>query len=42
VMSAGPNTIKRKWTVPFDRPRDRSSPEFMALRKQILAEFFEE
>ncbi len=42
VMSVGPKSIKKKWTVPFDRPRDRSSPEFIALRKPILAEFLDD
>jgi sulfonate transport system ATP-binding protein len=42
VMSPGAETIKKKFSVTFDRPRDRTSPAFMALRKEILAEFFGE
>ncbi|MFA4995457.1 MAG: ABC transporter ATP-binding protein [Bdellovibrionales bacterium] len=42
VMSSGSDTIKKKLKVILPRPRDRSSPEFIALRKTILAEFFED
>jgi sulfonate transport system ATP-binding protein len=42
VMSSGPDTIKKKLHVNLARPRDRASPEFMALRKEILADFFED
>ncbi|MDD3370801.1 MAG: ABC transporter ATP-binding protein [Alphaproteobacteria bacterium] len=40
VMSAGPKTIRKKLSVTLPRPRDRNSPEFAALRREILAEFF--
>jgi sulfonate transport system ATP-binding protein len=42
VMSSGDQTIKKRLTIDLDRPRDRTSPDFMALRKEIMAEFFEE
>ena len=40
VMSARPGTIRTRIPVPLDRPRDRSSPEFIAIRRQIFNEFF--
>ena len=42
VMSSRPGTIKRRLTVPLPRPRDRSSPAFVALRREIYREFFTE
>ena len=42
VMSAGPDTIKKRIFVDLDRPRDRTSPAFIGVRKQILAELFED
>jgi len=38
VMTARPGQIKEVFTIPFDRPRDRASVEFAALRKNILTE----
>ncbi|MHB0764743.1 ABC transporter ATP-binding protein [Stutzerimonas sp. NM35] len=40
VMSSRPGTIKTLIPVHLPRPRDRSSLEFMALRRRIYAEFF--
>lgn len=40
VMSARPGTVKTIVPVPLDRPRDRSSPEFITIRKRIFGEFF--
>ena len=42
VMSARPGTIRKRLTVPLRRPRDRSSPDFIALRRAIYREFFTE
>ncbi|AYH45577.1 ABC transporter ATP-binding protein [Azoarcus sp. DN11] len=42
VMSNRPGTIKRVVPVRLARPRDRSSADFVALRKQIFREFFAE
>jgi sulfonate transport system ATP-binding protein len=42
VMSARPGTIKKVLPVRLSRPRDRSSPDFVALRKEIYREFFTE
>lgn len=36
VLTKRPSTIYKVIDVPWDRPRDRASPEFTALRKQIL------
>ena len=36
VVTKRPSTIYKVIDVPWDRPRDRASPEFTALRKQIL------
>lgn len=41
VMSGRPGTIKTLIAVDLPRPRDRSSSEFMALRKKIYADFFD-
>jgi len=41
VMSAGTETIRKKVSVKLPRPRDRTSPGFMSIRKEILAEFFD-
>ena len=40
VMSSRPGTIRKILPVRLPRPRDRSSPDFMALRKEIYREFF--
>lgn len=40
VMSPRPGTIKTIIPVHLPRPRDRSSPDFMALRREIYGEFF--
>ncbi|MBC7953780.1 MAG: ABC transporter ATP-binding protein [Rhodospirillaceae bacterium] len=42
VMSARPGTIKKVLPVRLSRPRDRSSPDFVALRKEIYRELFTE
>lgn len=36
VLTKRPSSIYKIIDVPWDRPRDRASPEFTALRKQIL------
>jgi len=38
VMNPRPATIKEIFDVPFERPRDRASHEFMMIRKDILSE----
>ena len=38
VLSERPGAIRRVLSVPLDRPRDRTSAEFAALRRQVLAE----
>jgi sulfonate transport system ATP-binding protein len=42
MSSSSTGSIKKKIRVPLDRPRDRTSADFMVLRKEILAEFFDE
>ncbi|HEY5974237.1 MAG TPA: ABC transporter ATP-binding protein [Geobacteraceae bacterium] len=42
VMSSRPGTVKRIVPVDLPRPRDRSSLEFIQIRKAIYAEFFAE
>ncbi len=42
VMSSRPGTVKKILPVLLPRPRDRSSYEFVQLRKEIYAEFFAE
>jgi len=42
VMSNRPGTVKKTITVHLPRPRDRSSYEFVQIRKEIYAEFFAE
>ena len=42
IMSSRPGTIKRIIPVDLPRPRDRSSFEFIHIRKEIFAEFFAE
>ncbi len=42
IMSNRPGTVKKIVTVDLPRPRDRSSYEFVQLRKTIYAEFFAE
>lgn len=42
VMSSRPGTIKKILPVRMSRPRDRSSPDFAALRKVVYREFFAE
>jgi sulfonate transport system ATP-binding protein len=42
VMSSRPGTVKRIVPVDLPRPRDRSSLEFIQIRKTIYAEFFAE
>jgi NitT/TauT family transport system ATP-binding protein len=38
VMTARPSSIGQIYEIKWDRPRDRGSPEFANLRKQILAQ----
>jgi len=38
VMTARPSSIGQIYEIKWPRPRDRASPEFAALRKQILAQ----
>ena len=42
VLTARPSRIKEIFKVDQQRPRDRANPEFIALRKRILAELEEE
>ena len=38
VLTKRPAQIKEIVDIPWERPRDRASPEFTALRKKILEE----
>lgn len=42
IMSSRPGTVKKILPVHLPRPRDRSSYEFVQIRKEIYAEFFAE
>lgn len=42
VLTARPSRIKETFRVEQQRPRDRANPDFIALRKRILAELEEE
>lgn len=42
IMSSRPGTVKRIIPVHLPRPRDRSSYDFVQIRKEIYAEFFAE
>jgi len=42
IMSSRPGTIKRIIPIDLPRPRDRSSFEFIHIRKEIFSEFFAE
>ncbi len=42
ILSSRPGTVKSVLQVQLPRPRDRSSYEFVQLRKEIYAEFFAE
>jgi len=42
VLSSRPGSVKKIISVESARPRDRSSVEFMKIRKEIYAEFFED
>lgn len=42
VMSSRPGTIKKIVNVELAEPRNRNNNEFIAIRKQIFEEFFEE
>jgi sulfonate transport system ATP-binding protein len=42
VLSSRPGTIKREVKVNLPRPRNRSSIDFVRIRKSIMQEFFEE
>ena len=39
IMSSRPGVIKKIIDIPFTRPRDRSSYEFMQIKSEILEEF---
>jgi sulfonate transport system ATP-binding protein len=41
VLSARPGRIQARFPVPLPRPRDRSSPDFVMLRRDIFRQFFE-
>ena len=40
VMSSRPGKVRKVIDVKMSRPRDRNSPEFSRLRKEIYKEFF--
>lgn len=40
VLSERPSTIQRMIEVKLERPRDRSSYDFLEIRRQIMCEFF--
>ncbi|QLH75697.1 MAG: ABC transporter ATP-binding protein [Methanomassiliicoccales archaeon] len=42
VMTNRPSKVKEIFTIKLERPRDRADPEFLALRKRILAELEQE
>ena len=42
IMSKRPGMIKKIISVPMGRPRDRSSVDFVKIRKEIYSEFFED
>jgi len=42
IMSSRPGTVKKIIPVQLPRPRDRSSYDFVQIRKEIYAEFFAE
>ncbi len=42
ILSSRPGTVKRIVPVELPRPRDRSSYEFVQIRKEIYTEFFHE
>ncbi len=42
IMSSRPGTIKKVLPVEIARPRDRNSPDFSLLRRQVFDEFFVE
>jgi sulfonate transport system ATP-binding protein len=42
IMSSRPGTVKKILPVQLPRPRDRSSFEFVQIRREIYAEFFAE
>jgi len=42
VLSSRPGRIKARFPVPLPRPRDRSAPDFVALRRDIYRQFFHE
>lgn len=41
VLSERPATVKKEFRIVLDRPRDRSSLEFMNIRRKIMMEFFD-
>lgn len=42
VMSSRPGTVRTQLAVDLPRPRDRSGPEFVDIRRRVLREFFQE
>lgn len=42
IMSSRPGIIKREIQIQFPRPRYRTSPDFVDVKKTILADFFED
>ena len=42
IMSSKPGKIKKIINIDLPRPRNRSSDEFLRIRKEIYSEFFEE
>lgn len=41
VLTERPATVKKEFRITLDRPRDRSSIEFMNIRRKIMMEFFD-
>jgi NitT/TauT family transport system ATP-binding protein len=42
VLTTRPGRIKEIYQIPWEKPRDRASPEFASLRKRILTELEQE
>jgi len=41
VMGHAPDTMKEKFSVDLNRPRDRSSAVFTSLKKEVLSKLLE-